>query len=84
MGLLRNASKLSFSGLTGESRSFYRRAFRFLDSRFRGNDGSNVFRNSPYIELTLFYGMGKYKTLSQPLKLHKESSESRLWRDEVS
>ncbi len=29
-------------------------------------------------------GMGKYKTLSQPLKLHKEDPESRLWRDEVS
>ncbi len=49
MGLLRNVSKLSFSGLTGESRNFYRRAFRFLDSRFRGNDGFKVFRNSPYI-----------------------------------
>ncbi|MFZ2938073.1 MAG: PfkB family carbohydrate kinase [Candidatus Omnitrophota bacterium] len=31
-----------------------------------------------------FYGMGKHKTLSQPLKLHKENPESRLWRDEVS
>jgi len=23
----------------------------------------------------IFYGMGKYKTLSQPLKLHKEGSD---------
>ncbi len=50
LGLLRNVSKLSFSGLTGESRNFYRRAFRFLDSRFRGNDGFKVFRNSPIFE----------------------------------
>ncbi|MDP2922469.1 MAG: hypothetical protein Q8O30_01950 [Candidatus Omnitrophota bacterium] len=28
--------------------------------------------------------MGKYKTLSQPLNLRKEGSESRFWRDEVS
>ena len=31
-----------------------------------------------------YFGMGKYKALSQPLKLHKESSESRQRRDEVS
>jgi undecaprenyl-diphosphatase len=31
-----------------------------------------------------FHGMRKYKTLSQPLKLHQGSPESRLWRDEVS
>ena len=31
-----------------------------------------------------FHGMGKYKTLSQPLKLHQGSPEFRLWRDEVS
>ncbi len=38
----------------------------------------------PYPVNFPFYGMGKYKTLSQPLKLHKEVPESRLWQDEVS